>query len=606
MKLKLLIIIFLSTLSLMGKAQNLISNPSFEAIGTPAFPFPTLPWLPSMLAAADNWWSLAKVGGTCDGSNLVFSTPDLWKVGTFTIHWQGISGHTGNTYAGMGPGEIIQQKLPDPLALGRYKLKLFIRGRGSSLGLVNPHFVQSSNCEFSAVARAKEVSGIRVFASSDKIEYDPSDVGLNGGLESDVKINNLQPIKFITAPNEANSAWTEVSTEFFVENPNIKWIGIEGAFTDIAYTFVDDISLEKVACNTCTDACNPESGCIEAGIAYTNTCNLEVVKLGNVSSVDMTVTSVNGGIQYRSIHIDHPPCRVRYDGRNQAGVDLAAGTYVLNVKVKNGCDIIALPAKQFSKFGSWTGVDCLLDPINYSSLSTTSKINPKLVCCPDNLAVSINTQITDIATTAGGVVKCLAIGEYLSQQSFFNLPALNLKAKQAIVIDPGISSMKNITFTAPKITINGSTANPHTIYPGATFKNAVDCPFGLVADNNPPATFLESSNSNNTFSTISALHNNIAKSDMKMDTDFDTDTSIRLSPNPSNGKFSLEIPNNFNLSNFEVEIVDFLGKKVNSFSKLNSYIEAIDLSNYADGMYIIKITKNNMPFWVSKILKTTN
>jgi hypothetical protein len=602
MKAKILIFIFLSTFSLVGRAQNLITNPSFESI-FPVFPFPATPWFPSMLAAADNWWSLAKVGGTCDGSNLTFSTPDLWKVGPQTIHWAGISGHTGSTYAGMGFGEIIQQKLSQPLAVGRYKLKLFIRGRGGSLGLVNPHFVQSSSCEFSAVARAKEVSGIRIFINNKKIEYDPSAVGLNGGLESDMKKNNLQSVGFIPAPNDANLTWTEVSTEFFVEQTDIDWVGIEGAFIESAYTFVDDISLEKVACSTCTDACNPESGCIEAAIAYTSGCNLEVIKLGNVSSIDMTIRSTNGALQ-REIHIDHPPCRVKFDGKNFAGVDLTPGVvYNLVVKVKNGCDIKMLPPKLFS----WNGFDCLLDPINYNSLTTNSKINPKLVCCPNNLDISINTQITDIATTTGGIIKCLAIGEYLTQQPFFNLPQLNLKAKQAIVISPGISNMKNITFTAPKITINGSTSSPQIIYPGASFKNEIDCPFGLVADNdNTIVSFLQGEATGRDISNTLTVRNNLANSDINDDHNSDVNSRIQLSPNPNNGKFQIEFPSGLNLSDIDIVIIDYLGKRVNTIKKLNNHTQTIDLSSYADGMYIIKINKNNIPFWVSKMLKTTH
>ena len=600
MKIKILTLVIICALNLSVKSQNLISNPSFEALRSPVFPFPVVPWTTSQLSYSFDWWSLAEIGESCDESTLIRSTPDLFKVGVATVHVQGITAHTGSTYAGMSGAELIQQKLSQPLEPGRYKIKLFVKSSGTTLGLVNGHL--RPGCFFPMSIDVSPT--INIFAFNSKIEYDGSAFGPTIGMVSDMKKNNLQPISSISTPPEAQTMWKEISSEFFIEQNDIQWIGIEGLFNPFSnlspYTLVDDISLEKIPCASCTDACKPESGCIVAGIANTNACTLEVVKLGSASSLDITITSVNGATQYRNIHIDHPPCRVRFDGRNQSGVDLVSGLYRMTAKIKNGCDVKIL-TKDFLKSGAWIGPnsDCQLDPIDYNTLSTTSKINPLLVCCPENLNIGENTQITDIATTPGGIIKCLSIGEYLSQQTFYNLPQLNLKAKKEIVINPGISNMRNITFTSPKILIKGSDIKPQILYPNSKFINAIDCPFGLKNDNSDDsAYFLEASSNKNGISVGEILKDNWKK------LDDNTETTVTLSPNPNNGEFVVNISDNIDLSDFDIEIIDFSGKKIYNNQKLISYKQLIDISKYANGMYMVKINRNNTLFWSSKIIKT--
>jgi hypothetical protein len=599
MKIKIIIVFILFMSVWSGKAQNLILNPSFENI-VPVFPFPVTPYFMSMLTAANDWWSLAKVGGTCDGSNLVYSTPDLFKVTPGAVHLQGINGHTGTAYAGMARAEIIQQKLSQPLETGRYRLKLFIRGRGNSLGIVNAH--QPTGCSLTLGA---EVSAVKVFINNEKIEYDDSveDPVVVGNFFSDMKKNNLQPIAFINAPIEANNTWTEISTEFFIDNTNSQWIGFEGTFSE-GYTFLDDISLEKIPCASCTASCNPESGCIDAAIAV-QPCNVEIVKLGNVSSLDFKVTGANG-VEYRNVHIDHPTCRVRFDGRNEQGVDIGSGIFVMTAKIKNGCDIKIL-TKTFFKSFDWSGPDCQLDPIDYSSLSALSKFNPKLLCCPQNIAIGSSTQITDITLPPTGIITCVGIGEYFNRQSINNLPSLNIKAKNEISIQGGIDNVKDVTFTAPKIIISGSTTSPMVIYPGATFINGINCPAGLKADDdNVSATSLQSNfDKNDLFSEKTASLENLDDNRFKFENIVGNDKNsfFRISPNPTDGNFNLAIPTNIDLSELRIDVYNYLGKKVIDGLKLNSYSQIVNISQSISGVYVVQARKNGLPIWISKVIK---
>jgi hypothetical protein len=260
----------------------------------------------------------------------------------------------------------------------------------------------------------------------------------------------------------------------------------------------------------------------------------------------------------------------------------------------------------FIKNGNWTGFDCGIDPVNYNSLSTLSKINPKLVCCPEKLSVGKSTQITDILLPSTGLIQCLEIGEYLERQDISNLPRLHLKAKQEIVIEAGITYVKNITFSAPKILIKNSSIAPQRIYPGAKFNNTVDCPFGF-RENDPEGVL-------NLYNSPGDMPDNLLiNPTLKGNTNIDnsligeeqySNGILKLSPNPSNGKFIIDIQPQIDLSDLNIDILDFSGKTILHYGKINRVSNEYDLSKYANGMYIIKVNKKSKPVWFSKLLKT--
>ena len=90
MKIKILTLVIICALNLRVNSQNLISNPSFEALRSPVFPFPVVPWTTSQLSYSFDWWSLAEIGESCDESTLIRSTPDLFKVGVATFTYKAL------------------------------------------------------------------------------------------------------------------------------------------------------------------------------------------------------------------------------------------------------------------------------------------------------------------------------------------------------------------------------------------------------------------------------------------------------------------------------------------------------------------------------------
>jgi hypothetical protein len=70
-----------------------------------------------------------------------------------------------------------------------------------------------------------------------------------------------------------------------------------------------------------------------------------------------------------------------------------------------------------------------------------------------------------------------------------------------------------------------------------------------------------------------------------------SETGINIYPNPTNGKFTIQIANRHQqTANSTIEIYNVLGEKLYSDSKLyQQYSSEIDLSNSPKGIYFVKV-----------------
>ncbi len=85
--------------------------------------------------------------------------------------------------------------------------------------------------------------------------------------------------------------------------------------------------------------------------------------------------------------------------------------------------------------------------------------------------------------------------------------------------------------------------------------------------------------------------------------DFISDNTLQISPNPSNGKFNIFLSNTLE-DDFIVEVSNILGIKVfdTQFYSNNQNIFSIDISNFPDGVYFVKIKSTNLVY-TEKIIK---
>ncbi|WP_395066000.1 T9SS-dependent M36 family metallopeptidase [Flavobacterium sp.] len=83
---------------------------------------------------------------------------------------------------------------------------------------------------------------------------------------------------------------------------------------------------------------------------------------------------------------------------------------------------------------------------------------------------------------------------------------------------------------------------------------------------------------------------------------FQNDNLLKVYPNPSNGLINIKI-NNYQ-GKLTIQVIDINGRMVDEYKNENFNIEkSIDLKNLQSGMYIIKITGDNLNF-TQKIIKT--
>ena len=82
--------------------------------------------------------------------------------------------------------------------------------------------------------------------------------------------------------------------------------------------------------------------------------------------------------------------------------------------------------------------------------------------------------------------------------------------------------------------------------------------------------------------------------------EFDKNNIINISPNPSNGLFTLTLQNIPN-KNSEIEIFNSLGERINK-DILNTQTKTIDISGYSKGIYFLKISSEEK-YLFKKIIK---
>jgi hypothetical protein len=72
---------------------------------------------------------------------------------------------------------------------------------------------------------------------------------------------------------------------------------------------------------------------------------------------------------------------------------------------------------------------------------------------------------------------------------------------------------------------------------------------------------------------------------------FELDDNFKLYPNPSNAILNVQLQNSDNSS--QIQVFDMLGKQIHHQEMSSNEMSSIDVSNWNNGLYVVKITSNN-------------
>jgi len=148
----------------------------------------------------------------------------------------------------------------------------------------------------------------------------------------------------------------------------------------------------------------------------------------------------------------------------------------------------------------------------------------------------------------------------------------------------------------------GFTFSTYNIYRG-TSKNNLTLLTSVSSNNTsftdlaPPSGFVYylveavdsvSCNPSKTTNNYSATISNIASNNGSGISEFNENNFINISPNPSNGTFTLTLQN-FPTQDLEIEIFNSLGQRINK-DVLNTQTKTIDISSFPKGIYFLKIS----------------
>jgi hypothetical protein len=79
-----------------------------------------------------------------------------------------------------------------------------------------------------------------------------------------------------------------------------------------------------------------------------------------------------------------------------------------------------------------------------------------------------------------------------------------------------------------------------------------------------------------------------------------THSTFKVFPNPTNGIFKVNLPDNETIKSFE--IVDYTGKIIFSGKNNKEHILKFDLSDYKSGIYFVKVITDSCESWM-KVVK---
>lgn len=147
----------------------------------------------------------------------------------------------------------------------------------------------------------------------------------------------------------------------------------------------------------------------------------------------------------------------------------------------------------------------------------------------------------------------------------------------------------NITLTATSV--NLTSATPNIVDKGSSVMMSTSIPFSVVTTvQATDSAIIKMPSTSNCGSKPNAILEAIAAQNI-----------FNVYPNPTTQFITFEIINN-NQTNFEIEIADICGKKINSYNYSNSPLQ-INLSNMPNGLYFYQIKMNNQSIQNGKFLK---
>jgi Secretion system C-terminal sorting domain len=602
MKAKILIFIFLSTFSLIGRAQNLITNPSFEA-GNSSKPDDV-----AQLVDCTNWDAdqYSTSVGKVHSPDWIDSRPGFFSIWNLKLNNFGnplrMTARTGNRLAGILCGEMFEQQLSANLeSCQKFRLSFFIKQPER----FSPIFANGSP---GRIAGSGVGAKVKIYLSPSKIKYKDGDATFECSEEWRAKTSTNMRVIEVILPNrhiEFDENWVEIKTEFIAPaTMPISWIGIENADANGGMLFFDDISLEKIPISACNN-CSPEDGTINPAFANNpmtigsgsgvnssskpftikNISNVKFVNAkGNMTNA---VGQIIGSIR---LTVSNPSCEIKWDGRDDAGNFVPPGYYQVPIEFVNNCTCTIRTGTIVVQYAT-NG-----DLIQIDNGSFPNKIDPNATCCRNNIVLEPETY--DVST-------CLTLDQNF-QNSF---PQRHLKgpstykARDNIVIK-NVSLEGSMVFRASNfidivgtnVSLNGGeiTFNSKQIRvtngilrPGVDLKiesTPTDCPIQLISDE--PTVEIQALNS---FKPESLINVN----------------SIKVSPNPTTGELIIDLNSFTTDSNipFDIYIYDMKGAIIYKQIGINNIENVnIDLSRQMMGVYVLHV-KNQKGTHTYKIVK---
>ncbi|MFK7945981.1 MAG: T9SS type A sorting domain-containing protein [Saprospiraceae bacterium] len=559
-------------LSVYGQ-QNLIKNGSFEErnIG-----YPNAPSTFNDIHATQDWRDNVFVVGNSSYNH----SPDWIKADPNYYHHlynnQVVQANTGEHYAGMLAGELIEQRI-NLQTYKAYKLSFYIRLTSSSSG--NSRYATAAPSTGGGYYSNNYPNAkINILLAKNKIKYKKIGSGhCEAALteydkyfqkKDPVVVAASIPVDLTTYPADKwHRVETYLSKDVIYENLN--WIGFEmvhdqtgnkvnegwGLYCQSPYIYIDDVELYEVDCQECFN-CSSKDGCINvqlSGNPQTGGC-VTFTNLHNITRLKIELFE-GGSKLVRTYDITNPPSEFSWDGKNNFGANVAGGTYFVKVTASNDCHTTFNVFSIVVPDGNWT-CSGITNPIDGDR-------PPDGQCCGEDLYLNNITLTEDFVYRANRIF----VGPNVI---ISNGVTIEFHAQSVIDISPNLIVENGADWTAY---IDENCIEDDFTTGGGVGGGLVILPNPIIDDNEFD------------IDSLNHINDKLNKVD-----DINTNNITNVYPNPSNGIINIVLGD---VKSSFIQVFDINGKLIKTrVSK--EYKTRIDLTDYPKGLYFIKIRQGNI------------
>jgi hypothetical protein len=295
-----------------------------------------------------------------------------------------------NHIAGLGGYEVLQQNLNNVLENNTnyfVQFKLFVPSKFRNQN------TDQSQSKLTFLISKSRIEYKKDYFVHDETYYPPELSCPNGYTEyQDGIYQDIKQMCEFNLNDYPKNQWIDVYCNYYhTSGYGYNWFAFDihnhNEHCTKGYAYVDDIVFAEGCINGCSSTAGAYS--ISTSGSHTQYQPFTVFGLQNISEVILEIWTTNGQTLFNSIHIQNPPDKIAWNGKNSNGYELPPTDYHYKIYATNDCGTKFI-SDNFPKTNAAPTVDSY-PYFNYNSVSKP----PLPDCCVDHIVIQNQNLVQD-------------------------------------------------------------------------------------------------------------------------------------------------------------------------------------------------------------------